>query len=749
MSRTDYQGIAGGVNIWEESISDTGVNYGVGFGGGDLERALNDGYTARSILDYLDRYYTGVVPSGVRSQLESRAASEGQPGITDKRDHPLWQLAASQLVAAVNKGRHSASHVIGQGWMDSVIRNAYGENADVSINAIQNINDVHDLIYNVGKNHWDHERSSYSDFPINGYSPHSTDFNGYVPGKTGVWHGVDQSGDGTIPSGPTVPQLPPNTSWVWADDPNPNVFNRADVKHWYQTVFEETGDIETGTVSVVDLMQMRTSMLDAINNGTLVAGEGVKAMLEKTRSEPHDPGALGNKKALDMDQLTSWWGYYDDTQYSQTNEETSFKHVDRLASLAAGFDDYDIWQYMRAHPEKFKNADGTDNPNAQLTFEKVEEKLNARGRVYLHRAATHSDPRWSHYMPQLAKMPVWVKIQDHINTLHGHDHITWVDWDDMETLYNFIQTHVNTSPDYDSVYDIVDDDDYRSVIGAANVPGATGDIGTWTPGEYWSQWGVSGPPDRDQGDGLNKPDLTFPQKMVAEAGLHSADAGTYRSKLESLENKFLDELYTVDPQTGRKGYLDAPDHWGLDIMRLDADGEAFDWKDTDNTDIDEWYATVAKGDLEDIDWAFYRDSAEYQKAHEALGFDMDKNERYADDHPDESKRGKYKNRKIDTVQEIRAANIWVHGQHTIMPADEDAALDWERYVPEFNSATEPKYTPVDLSITGYTPEPRRPVTDVKTQITAPTINVPTDPIRVPGQLKNWDTLNPAPGGDIK
>ena len=439
---SEYQGTAGGVNIWEETITPEGVNHGVGFGGGDLRRALEDGYSAQSILNYLNYQYTGVVPSSIRADLESRAATTT---ITDKSQHPEWQTAAGQLVGAVWSGQHSAQYVINAGWMDDIIRNAYGSDADVSINAIQTRDDVHDLIYNVGRNHWQREQNNVNGFPINGYSQWSTDYNNFQPSRTGVWEGVNQTPGGQGPQGGGTGTYPTITEFTWDGDPHPAVFNRADVKEWYQRVYDETRGTD-GSVNQRDLMEMRQEMLFQINSGNLVAGEGVKEMLERTRSVAHDPSALGNNAALETAGITSWWGYYDDTAASVTQQAHGFKQVDWLAALAAGYDDYDVWQYMRAHPEKFNNADGSENPNSRLTFEAIEARLNTRGQHYLNLARNHEDPRWSHYMPQLSKMPIWVKIQDHINTLSDeHGRITWSDWDDMSTLYNFIQTEVSAT----------------------------------------------------------------------------------------------------------------------------------------------------------------------------------------------------------------------------------------------------------------------------------------------------------------
>jgi hypothetical protein len=51
-----YRGVAQGINIYEQS-----GHYGVGFGQGDLRRALQEGYTEESIKDYLSDYYQGSI----------------------------------------------------------------------------------------------------------------------------------------------------------------------------------------------------------------------------------------------------------------------------------------------------------------------------------------------------------------------------------------------------------------------------------------------------------------------------------------------------------------------------------------------------------------------------------------------------------------------------------------------------------------------------------------------------------------
>ena len=58
-----YTGSAGGVNIFTESIGTDGANYGVGFGGGDLRRAREAGYSDASIAKFLKESYRGKVQS--------------------------------------------------------------------------------------------------------------------------------------------------------------------------------------------------------------------------------------------------------------------------------------------------------------------------------------------------------------------------------------------------------------------------------------------------------------------------------------------------------------------------------------------------------------------------------------------------------------------------------------------------------------------------------------------------------------
>ena len=97
--RTDYQGIHQGVDASEESIGigyggldDVGVNYGVGFGPGDLRMATEDNFSAGSILDYLNNTYTGVVPQSVRNTLINRRADENRERAQWQSDNQTWDM---------------------------------------------------------------------------------------------------------------------------------------------------------------------------------------------------------------------------------------------------------------------------------------------------------------------------------------------------------------------------------------------------------------------------------------------------------------------------------------------------------------------------------------------------------------------------------------------------------------------------------------------------------------------------------
>lgn len=74
--KTGYEGKSkDGTNIWEPS-----GQYGIGFGGGDLRKGFNSGYTATEMLKYLgDQNYEakGVIPQEIKNELRQSMSIEG------------------------------------------------------------------------------------------------------------------------------------------------------------------------------------------------------------------------------------------------------------------------------------------------------------------------------------------------------------------------------------------------------------------------------------------------------------------------------------------------------------------------------------------------------------------------------------------------------------------------------------------------------------------------------------------------
>ncbi len=74
--KTGYEGKSeDGTNIWEAS-----GDFGIGFGGGDLRRGFNSGYTATEMLKYLgDQNYEakGVIPQDIKNRLRQSMSIEG------------------------------------------------------------------------------------------------------------------------------------------------------------------------------------------------------------------------------------------------------------------------------------------------------------------------------------------------------------------------------------------------------------------------------------------------------------------------------------------------------------------------------------------------------------------------------------------------------------------------------------------------------------------------------------------------
>ena len=526
-------------------------------------------------------------------------------------------------------------------------------------------------------------------------------------------------------------------------------FGRADYKQWLAHISSEMES--RGENPIAELRELREDIIYELdNNPNVIANATFRDKIGIQRDKTFEDGESWHVDHFNYEDISSWFGWSGGGPEDDIEQQNKFNETDRLAMLAAGFDEYDIYQYLKRNPAVMQDSDGKVYGGSQKAFDRLEESLIERGNHYLNLKMNHPDPKWSHYMPQIIKHPVFQRIAEHMNTQDGWGHITCHTWGDYERMFNYVKTRARALGR--DLHDIITFEYANEIIGVADLgPGVPGATGNWEPGEYWRQYGYDGPPDRDQGDGASRGDLSWVEKMVAHAGL----AGTYgavdyrgggnvESRLQELENRFIAELWSDESIIdGQKGYMRAPDEWGLDIMRRNEDGTKLDFDDADwdsnsNPENDAWYQTLTKGT---IDWAFYQENETYIKAHEFLGMDIDKgNERYADDYYDEAKRGKYIHRKIDTVAEIRAANVWVHGQNMVLPSDKDPALDWKPYTGTFDSDTAVAYEPREIPITNYTRPSKKIVEGPSADLQAPTINIPNNPLRVPTQLRDWDTL---------
>lgn len=128
----EYQGVAQGVDINDPS----GI-YGVGFGPGDLRRALNEGYSSQSIKDYLTSSYQGSpISEGVARSLgmfqhSGGIVTENQGTVTnltaprETTISPPPQKTYSGVAGGVNI--HDPSGIYGVGFGPGDLRRAQQE----------------------------------------------------------------------------------------------------------------------------------------------------------------------------------------------------------------------------------------------------------------------------------------------------------------------------------------------------------------------------------------------------------------------------------------------------------------------------------------------------------------------------------------------------------------------------------------------------------------------------------------------
>jgi len=640
---TGYAGVAGGVNIWQQD------DYGVGFGPGDLRRALEDGYSREDILRYLDTRYTngygytqGVIPDSVRNSLTNPSPDDPEPPTPpDDPDPP------------------------------------------------------------------------------------------------------------TPPDDPDVP-TGPHRLLITDYDQTPNVFDSGDYKTHLLRLWQEHKD--SGNLDQV-LRNFRTDVLDEIESGALPSDPAFYAQLQRERGyttgrTTFDNSAQGadawRLEHVEAD-MTSWFGYYEtpDMVGSAAEQQRRFNLNDMLAMKAANFDAWDIWMYMRANPDKLQYAEGDDHypgviPGSAGTLQMLEDELVTRGNLAIterfNSPTWRYDPDGFHMGPQLMKHPYFRKIGEYINRgvdagtidrrYHPRDMVDEGDFHDIRLyLRDHAPENLKDFNDFTSMSDV-----FRITGRTDPITGAAVGAGQiaptqWDPGTYWEHWGASGPSE-----------LTDVQQLVAGGRLYAAidhldfdNTEQAEDRLNYLEQRWLNELYSPQGTMGGGGtwypdlqaerYEQAEDAWGLDIKRVwdESHGEA-GWTDDDTVENQIWWDNLTKGR---IDWAFYDTSEQFQAARVALGLDTNTNYSHS-----------------RSIEEIRTANLWVHGQES--PREVETRGTYEA---EFDPDTQPDWSPVELSISGRYNRERRniPVTTM-TQITAPNINVSTNPSRVPTNLANWPTL---------
>ena len=373
-------------------------------------------------------------------------------------------------------------------------------------------------------------------------------------------------------------------------------------------------------------------------------------------------------------------------------DKTLFTEADMLVAIAGGHDKYEIYRKLRDN----KSWYDTHAKSLEI-YKEIRSGLIARSPLY---DINNEGGDWRGHLEN----PLWQEAGEYINSsketraeFGGGKERQWVSHDDFRKLAYFISTQMVGIGK--KITDFKTDKDLQDVIGNWE-----NDPTKWEPGTYWEQYGAAGPDDLDQGVyDKGEGDLSWIQKMVAATGFKSRDESDWQEAMEEVENKFLDELYGTGGQ-----WKDAPDEWGLDIMRLDADGDELEFRSGDGAGNEDWYETLTKGS---IDWAFYQDSKIYQKAKEALGLE-----------------GTFSAASLG-VQGIREANVWVHGQ-AAMGVDYDST--WVQWAPDPDWRKEYKAEP--LTITGYQPENLKG-TATPESITTPTINIPDVKIERPANLK--------------
>ena len=412
------------------------------------------------------------------------------------------------------------------------------------------------------------------------------------------------------------------------------------------------------------------------------------------------------------------------------NVTTGVSNSDILAWKAGGHSPFQIYSYMNRNKDQWKDSTG-----ATEVYNSIRQELITRGNDW---GNMYGDEDGKYSWKNTFENPLFQELGKYIKSsgVKPDKSVAWWMYNKdayQETVDWLSARHHN--------YDWLTADDrgratrgpstqeeLESIIGTSGTVG-TGGVGTggdWEAGDYWKQWGESGP--RTDGE-LN---LAETQKVATGIGLGTLDFTDpdIEDKLEEIEQRFLKEMYvggTIRTSSGNiytgqqvpsldPKYHQAKDSWGLDLVRKNMNPQDWDedWFDDDMMD-NSWYNTLAYGDEESIDWAYYDENKYYKDAQKALGMDD----------------------KIDTIKEIREANVYVYAA-VLADEESDHLDDWIPYEPKFDNTT-PIPEPIEIDVGDYKTPEKKELTPAPDQPAAPTINVPrvnvTAPDNMPSNLK--------------
>ena len=571
--------------------------------------------------------------------------------------------------------------------------------------------------------------------------------------------GYTRFGGGTVGDAPTIGPI---------DEVGGDKFGGAD----YIKLLK---DDWTANHSAANLARIRTQTLNylrtapdsavASNNRPTDAGGDANGLWAIIDRQQRTGWQRDDRINLDPGPLDSLFGDTPGRWSDDPDTAGQFTEGDYLAARAGGHTDFNIYNYLRLNPDKRTSTAASNE------YQRIRTSLINRGNSH------GSESNWREWLesPLLQELGWYLQGRDSDWSGYDYGDRTYVDRGDFRVLQYYINEHFTNETGAPGLGNYRTHAHLQRLIGIDPEEGTHTIGGSWTPGEYWQQYGSAGPPDRDQGDGVDEPDLRWVEKMYASSALYQMDPSTARTRLETLETRFLNELYggtsTVWQDT-------AEDHWGLDVVRETGDigsGDIYAFNDryfsgtggdTSAVVDDEFYETLTRGR---INWRYYQTNDAYVDAAIQLGFDelTELDEEIINEGTDDE--WKRSTRRIDTIQEIRAANIYVHGR-----AARGGASDWDTYEDRrtlvrdsdgryFDSPagaddrTEITISaPSEVTITGYdqntywqtglgqTGLHDRQVITEPTTITPPTINNPDVDITRPSGIPDDWTIRDSP-----